>query len=78
MAGAAIARYAVGAVATPAGGMGMPGLYTATNVEIVATQNAKNAQGAVAEALAAILRTHGIAAVSYTHLGGCGVGGADA
>ncbi len=80
LAGAAIARYAVGAVATPAGGMGMPGLYTATNVEIVATQNAKNAQGAVAEALAAILRTHGIAATivpepsanaeAVIHLGG--------
>jgi len=80
LAGAAIARYAVGAVATPASGMGMPGLYTATNVEIVATQNAHNAQGAVAEALAAILRTHGIAATivpepssnteAMIHLGG--------
>ena len=74
LAGATIARYAVRAVAAPASGMGMPGLYSAANVEIVATQDA------TADALAAILRTHGISATTVTepsadaeaviHLGG--------
>jgi acyl transferase domain-containing protein len=77
LAGAAIARYEVRAVAAPAGGMGMPGLYTAGAVEIVATHDA---QKATADALAAILRGHGIAATIVTepsadaeaviHLGG--------
>ncbi|ORV48110.1 hypothetical protein AWC05_06090 [Mycobacterium florentinum] len=74
LAGAAIARHAVRAVAAPASGMAMPGLYTAANVEIVATSSG------VGEALAAILRTHGISATIVTepnanaeaviHLGG--------
>ncbi|SPM37636.1 beta-ketoacyl synthase, partial [Mycobacterium rhizamassiliense] len=55
LAGAAIARYAVHAVAAPASGMGMPGLYGAADVQIVASQDA-----VVADALAAILRTNGI------------------
>jgi acyl transferase domain-containing protein/acyl carrier protein len=77
LAGAAIARHAVRAIAAPASGMGMPGLYTAANVELVATQDA---QQLMADALAAILRTHGIAATVVTepsadaeaviHLGG--------
>ena len=74
LAGAAIARYVVRAIAAPASGMGMPGLYRAANVEIV------TARDGTAEALAAILRTHGIGAVVVTepsvgaeaviHLGG--------
>ncbi|WAC89973.1 type I polyketide synthase [Mycobacterium sp. Aquia_213] len=74
LAGAAIARHAVRAVAAPASGMAMPGLYSAANVEIVATSPG------VGEALAAILRTHGISASTVTepnvnaeaviHLGG--------
>ncbi len=77
LAGAAIARHTMRAVAAPASGMGMPGLYTAANVEIVATQDA---QGAIADALAAILRTHRIGATvvaepttdaeAVIHLGG--------
>ncbi|HEU4361002.1 MAG TPA: SDR family NAD(P)-dependent oxidoreductase [Mycobacterium sp.] len=77
LAGAAIARYAVRAVAAPASGMGMPGLYSAANVEIVAT---RGAQDATADALAAILHTHDIGATIVTepsadaeaviHLGG--------
>ena len=83
LAGAEIARYAVRAVAAPASGMGMPGLYTARNVEIVASAAGHdNAAGDAdtAEALAAILRTHGIGATIVTepsadaeaviHLGG--------
>ncbi len=57
LAGAAVARHTVRAVAAPASGMGMPGLYSAANVEIVATQDV---QEAISQALAAILRTHGI------------------
>ncbi len=74
LAGAAIARYAVRAIAAPASGMGMPGLYSAANVEIV------TAHDGIADALAAILRTHGIGAMVVTepsaeaeaviHLGG--------
>ena len=63
LAGATIARHAVRAVAAPASGMGMPGLYTASNVEIVATQDA------TAEALAAILRTHGVGATIVSEPG---------
>ncbi|QLL05501.1 SDR family oxidoreductase [Mycobacterium vicinigordonae] len=75
VAGAAIARYSVRAIAAPASGMGMPGLYSAAKVEIVATQDDN-----VANALAAILRTHGIGATivgepsseaeAVVHLGG--------
>ena len=74
LAGAAIARHAVRAVAAPASGMGMAGLHNAANVEIVATRDS------VDDALAAILRTHGIASTIVTepsadaeaviHLGG--------
>ncbi|MEE3066324.1 MAG: SDR family NAD(P)-dependent oxidoreductase, partial [Actinomycetota bacterium] len=74
LAGVAIARHAVRAIATPASGMAMPGLYSAANVEIVAT-----APG-VGEALAAILGDHGISATTVAepstnaeaviHLGG--------
>ncbi|ORA72884.1 hypothetical protein BST25_13685 [Mycobacterium heidelbergense] len=64
LAGAAIARYAVHAVATPASGMGMPGLYGAADVQIVATQDHP-----VADALAALLRTHGIEAATVTEAG---------
>ncbi len=75
LAGAAIARYVVRAIAAPASGMGMPGLYSAAKVEIVTTQGDD-----VADALAAILRTHGIGATivgepsaeaeAVIHLGG--------
>jgi acyl carrier protein len=74
LAGAAIARYAVSAIAAPASGMGMPGLYSADHVEIV------TAHDGVADALAAILRTHDVGAMVVTepsveaeaviHLGG--------
>ncbi|ORA22972.1 hypothetical protein BST12_08155 [Mycobacterium angelicum] len=64
LAGAAIPRYAVRAVAVPASGMGMPGLYRVANVEIVG--GADN-QDAIANALAAILRTHGINATVVSH-----------
>ncbi|WP_118914642.1 type I polyketide synthase [Mycobacterium shigaense] len=57
LAGAAIARYAVHAVAAPASGMGMPGLYGGADVQIVAAEDA-----AVADALAATLRTYGLPA----------------
>ncbi|ORW34040.1 hypothetical protein AWB91_00290 [Mycobacterium paraense] len=77
LAGAGIARYAVRAIPAPASGMGMPGLYTATTVEIVATHDD---QRATADALAAILRAHGINATitsepsataqAVIHLGG--------
>ncbi|OBI21534.1 hypothetical protein A5712_15010 [Mycobacterium sp. E2327] len=77
LAGAGIARYAVRAIPAPASGMGMPGLYTATNVEIVTAQDATDA---IADALAAILRTHGVNATlvaepnanaeAVIHLGG--------
>ncbi|ORW40551.1 hypothetical protein AWB90_21685 [Mycobacterium paraense] len=77
LAGAGIARYAVRAIPAPASGMGMPGLYTATTVEIVTTHDD---QRATADALAAILRTHGINATitsepsataqAVIHLGG--------
>jgi acyl transferase domain-containing protein/acyl carrier protein len=77
LAGAGIARYAVRAVPAPASGMGMPGLYTAGTVEIVATHEN---QRATADALAALLRTHGISATitsepsataqAVIHLGG--------
>ncbi|WP_197517741.1 type I polyketide synthase [Mycobacterium sp. E796] len=77
LAGAGIARYAVRAIPAPASGMGMPGLYTATNVEIVTAQDAT---GTTADALAAILRTHGVNATlvpepnanaeAVIHLGG--------
>ncbi len=80
LAGAAIARYAVHAIPAPAGGMAMPGLYSAANVEIVATRDAEGALRATADALAAILRAHGIGAsvvaspsadaVAVIHLGG--------
>lgn len=74
LAGAAIARHAVRAIAAPASGMAMPGLYSAANVEIVTTSPG------VGEALAANLRTHGIGATTVAepsagaeaviHLGG--------
>ncbi|OBF49716.1 hypothetical protein A5787_09025 [Mycobacterium sp. 852002-50816_SCH5313054-b] len=77
VAGAGIARYAVRAIPAPASGMGMPGLHTANVVEIVTTQDD---QHATADALAAILRTHGVSATITTepsadaqaviHLGG--------
>ena len=77
LAGAAVARHTVCAVAAPASGMGMPGLYTAANVEIVAS---RDTQEAISQALAAILRTHGIGTTIVTepsanaeaviHLGG--------
>ena len=78
LAGVAIARHTVGAIAAPASGMGMVGLYGAT-VEIVApTQD----QAPIAHALSAILRTHGITATAVAapsadaraviHLGGLG------
>ncbi|WP_156772118.1 type I polyketide synthase, partial [Mycobacterium sp. 1245805.9] len=76
LAGAGIARYAVRAIPAPASGMGMPGLYTATNVEIVTAPDEQDA----ADALAAILRTHGVNATivpepganaeAVIHLGG--------
>ncbi len=77
LAGAAIARHTMRAVAAPASGMGMPGLHTAADVQIVRTQDAEND---VADALAAILRNHGIDATvvaepsadaeAVIHLGG--------
>jgi acyl transferase domain-containing protein/acyl carrier protein len=63
LAGAAVARHTVRAVAVPASGMGMPGLYSAANVEIVATHDA---QEVISQALAAILRTHGIGTTIVT------------
>ncbi|OBH03362.1 hypothetical protein A5696_07830 [Mycobacterium sp. E2699] len=54
---AGVARYAVRAIPAPASGMGMPGLHTAAGVEIVTT---RDEQDATAEALAVILRTHGV------------------
>ncbi|ORA99952.1 hypothetical protein BST33_12795 [Mycolicibacter minnesotensis] len=78
--GAEVARYAVGATAAPVSGMGMPGLYTARTVEIVTAPAAQAALTETAEALAAILRTHGIGATlvaepgadteAVVHLGG--------
>ncbi|OBA75867.1 hypothetical protein A5641_23790 [Mycobacterium sp. 1554424.7] len=80
LAGAGIARHAVRAIPAPASGMGMPGLYTATDVQIVTTPGEADGTGATAEALAAILRTHGISptivsepsatAEAVIHLGG--------
>ncbi|WP_232079307.1 type I polyketide synthase [Mycobacterium conspicuum] len=77
LAGAAIARHAMRAAAAPASGMGMPGLHTAVTVEVVGTRDAEDA---IADALAAILRTHGVAATvvaepsadaeAVIHLGG--------
>ena len=77
LAGAAVARHTVCAVAAPASGMGMPGLYAAANVEIVASGDTEEA---ISQALAAILRTHGIGTTIVTepsanaeaviHLGG--------
>ncbi|WP_204080239.1 type I polyketide synthase [Mycobacterium riyadhense] len=74
--GAPMARYAVRAIAAPVRGMGVPGLHEATRVEIVGRETA------VADALQAILRGHGISAVvvdqpsedssCVLHLGGLG------
>ncbi|MCV7075869.1 SDR family oxidoreductase [Mycobacterium szulgai] len=64
LAGAAIPRYAVRAVAVPASGMGMPGLHRVANVEIV---GGPDAQDANANALAATLRNQGIRATVVAH-----------
>ncbi|PQM50016.1 hypothetical protein C5U48_22435 [Mycolicibacter virginiensis] len=78
--GAEVARYAVRATAAPVSGMGMPGLYAARTVEIVTAEAAQDGLTATAEALAAVLRTHGIRAAivaqpsadaeAVIHLGG--------
>ena len=80
LAGAEVARYAVRATAAPVSGMGMPGLYAAKTVEIVTAEAAQDGLTATAEALAAVLRAHGIRAAivaqpsadaeAVIHLGG--------
>lgn len=75
-----MARYAVRATAAPVSGMGLPGLFSARTVEIVTAEAAQGALVETAEALAAILRTHGIRAAivaqpsvdaeAVIHLGG--------
>uniref|UniRef100_UPI000AFE3B1E SDR family NAD(P)-dependent oxidoreductase n=1 Tax=Mycobacterium sp. UM_Kg1 TaxID=1545691 RepID=UPI000AFE3B1E len=80
LAGAEVARYAVRATAAPVSGMGMPGLYAARTVEIVTAPAAEDALTQTAQALAAILVSHGIRATvvpepsadaeAVIHLGG--------